>query len=1025
MEELGFAFVNLGFVGAAIATVAFFFAFRNPDQGSWARLGKGAFLVHGLAVVSTIGYLLGLIFTHQYQFHYVYSHSANELPTHFMLACLWEGQEGSFLVWSFWHALLGTLVLFRVARNWRAPVMLVIASVQTILASMVLGVFLTQQTVALLLVLVLALLAWRFIQQVRTQFTHPLAGTLAALGGVIAALMVANLAMGQTGYFAALSSTIGYALELLAVLAFVGLLIYAYFQHKLPFTPWLLGVGLAAAAVVLGEVPIADWKVGSSPFVLLKDAFPNDDVYVGNPDFVPTNGTGLNPLLQNYWMVIHPPTLFLGFAATLLPFAFGLAALLKSDYKGWVKPAKPWALFSAMILGVGIIMGGYWAYETLNFGGYWNWDPVENASFVPWLTAVGGFHALLAWRTSKVRLRTSLLLLLITFVLVLYSTFLTRSGILGNTSVHSFTDLGLSGQLLLLLLAYVFGMTLLLVHRWNALPSTGKKVGFWTRETFLFSAALVLTVAAAEITLGTSLPVFNKIFGTSLAPPSSAGFFYYKWNVWFAIAFGALSGVGQFLFWRKLKGAPLSKALFRPFLTALVATVIIVALIVFSNWQFAFNERYAEAIQTAYDAGNILDLIVNGLGYAALAVADELLLAASLFAILANMDILVGLLRKSKTHWKRMGGSVAHIGFAFMLVGILFSSGYDDIISVNRFPELLSDDFQDAEDNVRVSLNETVAIDGYEVTYRGTNYPQAPVRNVEVILKEQGWVKVGFRDALNERYQVILPEAVFRLAERTQASSGEEAPVQLAANASSSASVPKEPALDTDRLIGFVESEWPYLDPRLMNERTIYYLEFTDPERPERSFVVAPETELSNGEGITPHPDRKIRLKEDIYVHISSIPKDKDFQTVMEGGKVALNRTDTLYVGDDIKIVADSVVQVRDIPGYEAVNVYRAKLAVLSGNREFTTNPTLLLDDERMSPVASQVDPLGIRVAFTGIDLNEGSPDYGKLVLDVQQRQDFVTFQAIRKPYINLLWLGTFLLTIGFGIALYRRITER
>jgi cytochrome c-type biogenesis protein CcmF len=168
------------------------------------------------------------------------------------------------------------------------------------------------------------------------------------------------------------------------------------------------------------------------------------------------DGNGLNPLLQNYWMVIHPPTLFFGFATTIVPFAYAIAALWKRDYTGWLKPALPWGLVSVMVLGTGIIMGGFWAYESLSFGGYWAWDPVENASLIPWLILIAGVHVMLIYKHSGNALNVSFILILLTFILVLYATFLTRSGILGNSSVHSFTDLGMSGQLLVFIMIFLW-----------------------------------------------------------------------------------------------------------------------------------------------------------------------------------------------------------------------------------------------------------------------------------------------------------------------------------------------------------------------------------------------------------------------------------------------------------------------------------------------------------------------------------------------------------------------------------------
>ena len=163
-------------------------------------------------------------------------------------------------------------------------------------------------------------------------------------------------------------------------------------------------------SMILGVV-IGDLKIGSSPFILLRDAV-SAPIFQINPDFKPEDGTGLNPLLQNIWMVIHPPTLFLGYASTLVPFAFLMGGLATKRYSEWVRPALPWAQFSAMILGMGIIMGAYWAYVTLNFGGYWNWDPVENAVYVPWLIMVAAIHTMITFKKSSTALKSSIVLAL-------------------------------------------------------------------------------------------------------------------------------------------------------------------------------------------------------------------------------------------------------------------------------------------------------------------------------------------------------------------------------------------------------------------------------------------------------------------------------------------------------------------------------------------------------------------------------------------------------------------------------------
>lgn len=222
-------------------------------------------------------------------------------------------------------------------------------------------------------------------------------------------------------------------------------------------------------SMLLG-VYIFGYKLGSNPFTLLRD---NDQFanlpFIKMPDYLSriADGRGLNPLLQNYWMVIHPPTLFLGFASTVVPFAFALGGLMRKNITEWIKPALPYAFFSIMTLGAGILMGAAWAYEALSFGGFWAWDPVENASLVPWLVMVGAGHVMLVFNKRGRALLSTYILCILSFLLVLYSTFLTRSGILGETSVHAFTDLGMSGQLIFYMLFFVVLAIVMLAINWK------------------------------------------------------------------------------------------------------------------------------------------------------------------------------------------------------------------------------------------------------------------------------------------------------------------------------------------------------------------------------------------------------------------------------------------------------------------------------------------------------------------------------------------------------------------------------
>ena len=221
-------------------------------------------------------------------------------------------------------------------------------------------------------------------------------------------------------------------------------------------------------------------RIGSSPFTLTRNEL--EGPIFSQPDYLSyiKDGIGLNPLLRNYWMVIHPPILFLGFASTIVPIAFAYSSLLTKDWGGWVKVTLPWALFSACVLGTGIMMGGKWAYESLSFGGYWAWDPVENAAFVPWLILVAGLHCMAVFNSTKNALRASYFFIILTYLFVLYSTFLTRTGILGDTSVHAFTEAGTAMNILIGIYVVIISVPVLFMFfkNYKSIPVHSKRRGY-------------------------------------------------------------------------------------------------------------------------------------------------------------------------------------------------------------------------------------------------------------------------------------------------------------------------------------------------------------------------------------------------------------------------------------------------------------------------------------------------------------------------------------------------------------------
>ena len=303
--------------------------------------------------------------------------------------------------------------------------------------------------------------------------------------------------------------------------------------------------------------------MGSNPFILLRDSGVLDNAAAFHVNFDTTqplrqdyltlirDGNDLNVLLQNYWMVIHPPVLFLGFSSTIVPFAYAIAGLVTRKFGDWINAALPWALFSAAIFGVGIMMGAAWAYESLTFGGYWAWDPVENASLVPWLILIAGIHTMLIYKHSGHSLKSTYLFLILTFCFILYSTFLTRSGILGDASVHAFTDLGMNWQLLVFLLIFVIPSLGLLINRYKQIPSIRKEEDTSSREFWMFIGSLVFFLSALVISGQTSVPVLNKIFGIKLAAPEDAEFAYNSIQVYVAAILALLTAVTQYLRYRE------------------------------------------------------------------------------------------------------------------------------------------------------------------------------------------------------------------------------------------------------------------------------------------------------------------------------------------------------------------------------------------------------------------------------------------------------------------------------------------
>ncbi len=562
--QLGHFFAVLSLVASLVATIAYFKANSlaiPTEKESWLRFARAAFLVETISVFSIFITLYFIISNHYYEYFYAWNHTSRALQTRYLLASFWEGQEGSFMLWSFWHCVLGWIFTWR-TKKWEATT-------------------------------------------------------------------------------------------------------------KLGSDPFQLmrTAGILTNAPVLHVNFDISQPIRADYLSLIKD------------------GNDLNSLLQNYWMVIHPPILFLGFASTIIPFGFAYAGLVNKDHS-WTKVSLPWTAFSAAILGTGIMMGAAWAYESLSFGGYWAWDPVENASLVPWLVLIAGMHTNLIYKHSGYSLRSTYLFYIFAFSLVLYSTFLTRSGILGDTSVHAFTGADMTLQLIFFLAVFfVPGLTLYFMRR-RSIPTIHKEESTYSREFWMFIGALVLFLSSIIIIAKTSTPVFNKIFGTNIAPPEDVKFSHNQVQIFIAIIIGILTAVTQYL---KYKNTPASLFYKKIGLPTLIALIISLCISFFGN--IDYNEK--------------------GIGFLA---AIHIAIFAAVYGVVANAAyIWVGLKGKMKS----AGASVAHVGFTLFLLGILISSSKKETLSMNTTGINVFEKTKDQDPAENITLFKGVKTDmgKYDVTY--------------------------------------------------------------------------------------------------------------------------------------------------------------------------------------------------------------------------------------------------------------------------------------------------------------------
>ncbi|MEO7985169.1 MAG: heme lyase CcmF/NrfE family subunit [Gemmatimonadales bacterium] len=319
--------------------------------------------------------------------------------------------------------------------------------------------------------------------------------------------------------------------------------------------PYVAGVTSAVVAFFLSVMIF-----GSNPFERLP--------------FTPADGRGLNPQLQNVGMVIHPPMLYLGYISITIPFAFAIAALLTRRLDtGWIQAIRKWTLVSWLFLSIGITLGMWWAYVELGWGGYWAWDPVENASLLPWLTMTAFLHSVMIQEKRGMLKRWNLGLIVGTFLLSIFGTFITRSGVIA--SVHSFTQSNVGYFFLgFLVVAAVLSFTLLYT-RWPQLEAEVQLESMLSREAaFLFNNLLLVGIAFSVL-WGTLFPILSEaVRGTKITVGAP---FFNRVNVPLGLLLLALTGIGPLIAWRKASAANLRRQFIAPLTTGGVTLVALLA----------------------------------------------------------------------------------------------------------------------------------------------------------------------------------------------------------------------------------------------------------------------------------------------------------------------------------------------------------------------------------------------------------------------------------------------------------------
>ncbi|MDQ3142779.1 MAG: cytochrome c biogenesis protein CcsA [Bacteroidota bacterium] len=798
----------------------------------------------------------------------------------------------------------------------------------------------------------------------------------------------------------------------------------------------IAGVELILMSMLLG-IYFFDAKIGSNPYLLLRHTM--DIPLFKNAEYVNLiKGNGMNPLLQNYWMIIHPPTLFLGFASTVIPFAYAFSSLWNRDYTNWLKPSLVWTLFSAGVLGTGVLMGGAWAYEALSFGGYWAWDPVENMSLVPWIVLISGIHLHMIALNTKYSLRSLYIFYFLGFILVVYSTFLTRSGILGDSSAHAFTQMGLEWQLVIFLAIITIIPFYFFAKRRKEIPEHKVEERIESREFWMFIGSLVLLFSAGLITFTTSIPVYNKLldlvanlFNTNFesyhkTTPLDPIAHHNRFQLWTSILIAFLAGCSVYLRYlgQQLKGLP--KKFYIQICIVLLGSVVLT---------FLISQSFSQLPWHLY-----------------------IFLAAGCFVIISSAQLLWRTLTLNPSF---VGALTAHAGFGILLLGIIFTG-------INRksltpelfFQEDLSSQFEDSDERKHFILLEgdPKFVKGYWVTYtKDTLEGNIRKYTVNFVMKDSmerlidsftvypeiqydnKMTKVAASNPSIRRYfnrDIFTLIAQIPLAQ-TDVESAQQAEDSLQYERYE---IGMGDTLFTRKhfiLLTKVHTDLQAEDFLIEEQDQKLQLELAVRKLEDDSVYVMKTGILFRGNLVYRFPGKsdklgmKLQIPDTIYNLLSKNPNALRYQSTF------LKEGETKSISENFRIQLHSFDKNPQTSAYvreEGDIALAAHLKIHLKGSDFSLKPIFIIRNNRTIPLAAQNLYPGITIKFTKINPETGEMNFEYSIhddidkrtipLDIAEnapRNDFIVMEAIEFPWINLVWLGSLMMMAGLFIASFFR----